>query len=298
MIGPFTALRRRLVRAGADERGAAAVMVAIASVLVIAMLALVIDYGAVQVKEGRLQVAADAAALAIANDCSRAVAAACRADGPGLGLASANEPDATASAILSSAQRRVTVTTSSSVDFSLAATLGLAGTTLAREATAEWTVGSSTGGAVTGASVTPFLMEDCMVPEDFRSVKVTLRFASHTTSCRWFLSPATQAVRVSGNCNKISVSPGQWLNNQGIPLFWGGCALPTGRMVVALWDDYDFALFGSDRYRISRLVMFDPDPDRVTSTSVTGTFFPLDPTHPDIVRQPGTPVPGTARLID
>ncbi|MCW4385431.1 pilus assembly protein TadG-related protein [Salinibacterium sp. SYSU T00001] len=290
-------MRRALQRLRGDESGAAAVMVGLVSVVLIAMLALVIDYGVVQSRNGQLQIAADAAALAIANDCARGSATGCRATGSGLGLAAANDADS-ATATLSTSARQVTVTATRDVDFSLMASFGLTDATLTREATAEWTAATTTGGAVTGASVYPFLVEECIVPSDFREVRVTARLASYSSSCRWIFSPARQLVRVSTNCNKVAVRPGQWLSDDGTRGFGSGCSLPSGRIVVALWDDYEYSLFGADRYRISGFALFDPDPNSVTSTGVSGTFYPLDSSHPDVTREPGATVPGTARLID
>ena len=53
-----------------DERGASAVLVAILLVPLLGFAAIALDVGALYVERGQLQNGADAAALAIAQDCS------------------------------------------------------------------------------------------------------------------------------------------------------------------------------------------------------------------------------------
>jgi hypothetical protein len=61
-------LTRRLRR---DERGAAAVVLSLLMVPLLGFTALAVDAGAVYAEKARLQTAADAAALAVAQDCAR-----------------------------------------------------------------------------------------------------------------------------------------------------------------------------------------------------------------------------------
>jgi len=62
-------LRRLYRRLRHDERGASSVIVAIVMVVILGMSALVVDVGAIQARKAQLQDAADAAALAIAQEC-------------------------------------------------------------------------------------------------------------------------------------------------------------------------------------------------------------------------------------
>ena len=64
LTDPF---RRRL----ADERGATAVIFALLLVPMLGFAAIAVDVGALYAERARLQVAADAAAIAVAQDCSR-----------------------------------------------------------------------------------------------------------------------------------------------------------------------------------------------------------------------------------
>ena len=63
----LTLLRRRLD----GERGATAVMLALLLVPMLGFAAIAVDVGALYAERARLQVAADAAAIAVAQDCSR-----------------------------------------------------------------------------------------------------------------------------------------------------------------------------------------------------------------------------------
>ena len=54
-----------------DERGATAVVFALLLVPVLGFAAIAVDVGSLYAERARLQVAADAAAIAVAQDCSR-----------------------------------------------------------------------------------------------------------------------------------------------------------------------------------------------------------------------------------
>ena len=61
----------RLRRRAAGERGAAAVTLALLLVPLLGFAAIAVDIGSLYAEKARLQVAADAAAIAVAQDCSR-----------------------------------------------------------------------------------------------------------------------------------------------------------------------------------------------------------------------------------
>jgi Flp pilus assembly protein TadG len=126
-------LRRRL----RDERGAAAVVLALLMVPLLGFTALAVDVGAVYAEKARLQTAADAAALAVAQDCARG------ACGDMLATASAivraNEGEATSrQPVLSSAPTSVTVTGDKPLRHWFAPVIGIDETAVAATATVAW----------------------------------------------------------------------------------------------------------------------------------------------------------------
>ncbi len=132
-----------------EERGAVAVLVALSLVVLLGMLALVIDFGrAVGVRREMVN-AADAAALAAAQQCAMG-------NGSAAAVAEANEtaglnvPSASLVAIdidpacdggaTQAGPKTVTVTYSEEVDYFVAPILGFDGATVTTTATAIWTV--------------------------------------------------------------------------------------------------------------------------------------------------------------
>ena len=61
----------RARRRASEERGAAAVVLALLMVPMLGFAAIAVDIGALYAERARLQVGADAAAIAVAQDCSR-----------------------------------------------------------------------------------------------------------------------------------------------------------------------------------------------------------------------------------
>lgn len=290
-------LRRRLAvlrNIRGDEQGAAAVMVAILSVMLIAMLGFVVDYGAVEAKRSQLQIAADAAALAIAKDCSSGSSANCHANGAGLSLAALNDADA-ASASLDAAQRRVSVTTTGSVSFSLMHTLGFIGASLEADATAEWTRSTTSAGTVSRASVYPIALEGCQKRTELTTEPIVFQLSSPSHCYGSFIDWPREAVYIGGffTCGKEAVSMGDRLRAD--PRLFSSCRVPTSPVIVALWDDPS-GIFIFNSYGVSEFAIFEIT--QVSSSRITGRFLPWNPRHPDIVTSTGgTTVPGSARLI-
>jgi Flp pilus assembly protein TadG len=137
---PLRRLRRRL----ADEHGAAAVMIALLMVPMLGFTAIAVDIGAVYAERARLQVAADAAALAVAQDCARGACGDMQATASA--LVAANEGGATAAPpVLSSAPMTVTVTGDKPTRHWFAPVLGIDATAVSAAATVAWgTPGSGT----------------------------------------------------------------------------------------------------------------------------------------------------------
>jgi Flp pilus assembly protein TadG len=126
-------LRSRLT----EERGASAVLVALLLVPMLGFTAIAVDIGAVYAERARLQVAADAAALAVAGDCARGncgdMLATARA------LVAANDPDvSTAPPVLSNSPMSVTVTGDKPTEHWFAPVIGVDSTQVSATATVAW----------------------------------------------------------------------------------------------------------------------------------------------------------------
>jgi Flp pilus assembly protein TadG len=172
--------RRRL----SDERGASAVVFALLLVPILGFAAIAVDVGALYAERARLQVAADAAAIAVAQDCSRGncgdMLATARA------MVVANDGDASAAQpVLSSAPLSVTVTGSTPVQHWFAPVIGHDSTGVSATATVGW------GGPSGGTAVLPLTFSWCEFAQQTGgglpsgSVVRTIYFTktSHTTGC-------------------------------------------------------------------------------------------------------------------
>ena len=116
LIRPF---RRR----AQDERGATAVMFALLLVPMLGFAAIAVDVGALYAEKARLQVAADAAAIAVAQDCSRGSCGDMLATAQS--LITANDGEGTAAhPVLSNAPLSVTVVGSTPKEHWFAPILG------------------------------------------------------------------------------------------------------------------------------------------------------------------------------
>jgi hypothetical protein len=130
-----------------DERGAVAVFVAVCMTVLLGMGALVLDVGQLYVERLEVQNGADAAALAIAEDCARGLTACddfattadeLADDNAGDGLANIDDVD------LDLKKRTIAVTTSTAtkdgdeIEFGFARVLGFSGRTVTAHAEATW----------------------------------------------------------------------------------------------------------------------------------------------------------------
>ena len=119
------------------ERGAAAVVVALLMVPVMGFSAIAVDIGHVYAQRARLQTAADAAALAVAQDCARGACGDMQATASA--LVTANLGGATAAPpVLTSAPTAVTVTGTKPTSHWLAPVLGIDSTNVRATATVAW----------------------------------------------------------------------------------------------------------------------------------------------------------------
>jgi Flp pilus assembly protein TadG len=153
-------LRARVRRRLAGERGAAAVILAVLMVPILGFTAIAVDIGALYADKARLQVAADAAALAVARDCARGACGDMQAtaqqlvDANSVADAGAGAPTA-APPVLQSAPTRVTVTGSAPRDHWFAPVIGHDSSAVSATATVAW--GAPSG----GTAVLPLIFSYC-----------------------------------------------------------------------------------------------------------------------------------------
>jgi Flp pilus assembly protein TadG len=147
-------LTSRLRRRTSDERGATAVMFALLLVPMLGFAALAIDIGALYAERARLQVGADAAAIAVAQDCSRGNCGDMLATAQA--LITANDTAGTAAQpVLSSDPLSVTVTGGLPVEHWFAPVLGVDATRVSATATVGW------GNPSRGTAVLPLTFSWC-----------------------------------------------------------------------------------------------------------------------------------------
>ena len=144
----------RLFRRPDGERGAVAVVLSLLLVPMLGFAAIAVDVGALYAERARLQVAADAAALAVAQDCSRGACGDMLATAQS--LITANDGEGTAARpVLSSAPLSVTVTGSTPKEHWFAPVLGYDSTAVSATATVGW------GGPSQGTAVLPLTFSWC-----------------------------------------------------------------------------------------------------------------------------------------
>ena len=137
-----------------DERGATAVMLSLLMVPMLGFAALAVDVGALYAERARLQVAADAAAIAVAQDCSRGNCGDMLATAQA--LIDANDTEGTATQpVLSSDPLSVTVTGGLPVEHWFAPVLGHDSTRVSATATVGW------GSPSRGTAVLPLTFSWC-----------------------------------------------------------------------------------------------------------------------------------------
>jgi Flp pilus assembly protein TadG len=191
-------LRRRL----RDERGAAAVLLSLLMVPMLGFTALAVDVGAVYAEKARLQTAADAAALAVAQDCARGACGDMLATATA--IVAANNGGATSRPpVLSSAPTSVTVTGDKPVQHWFAPVIGIDSTAVSATATVAW----GTPGA--GTAELPLAFSWC-------------EFAAQTggglpsgTTSRTILFPKTSGTGCTGPSHLFVPGGFGWLQTTG-----------------------------------------------------------------------------------
>lgn len=174
-------LNRRL----RSERGATAVLVGILMVPLLGCLAIALDVGAVYVERAQLQNGADAAALAIAQDCAHgvcsdpaALAASFANDNANDGAANVLTPtfpnDHT---VTVSDSTRVAGTNADAINHPFAKFIGVDSTTVHATATAEW------GPVGNGPAILPLALSYCdfLASGSLTAAKVTIFYDENKT---------------------------------------------------------------------------------------------------------------------
>jgi Flp pilus assembly protein TadG len=147
-------LTSRLGRRLHDERGVSAVIFSLLLVPMIGFAAIAVDIGSLYAERARLQVAADAAALAVAQDCSRGNCGDMLATARG--LVQANDGEAsTLQPVLSSVPLSVTVSGSTPKKHWFAPVIGYNSTAVSATATVGW------GDPSNGTAVLPLTFSWC-----------------------------------------------------------------------------------------------------------------------------------------
>jgi Flp pilus assembly protein TadG len=144
----------RTARRLGDEHGAAAVVLSLLMVPMLGFAAIAVDVGALYAERARLQVAADAAAFAVAQDCARGACGDMVATASA--LVEANDGDASAAPpVLSSDPLSVSVTGSTPVQHWFAPVIGHDATGVTASATVGW------GSPDAGTAVLPLTFSWC-----------------------------------------------------------------------------------------------------------------------------------------
>jgi Flp pilus assembly protein TadG len=130
-------LTSRLRRRTSDERGATAVVVALLMVPLIGFAAIAVDLGKAYAERARLQVAADAAALAVAQDCARGACGDMLATAQAMVAANDQGVD-TAQPVLHQNPTSVTVTGDKPMQHWFAPAIGIGSTQVSASATVAW----------------------------------------------------------------------------------------------------------------------------------------------------------------
>ncbi|MEX5717736.1 pilus assembly protein TadG-related protein [Geodermatophilus maliterrae] len=216
-----------------DERGASAVLLSLLMVPMLGFAAIAVDVGAVYAEKSRLQVAADAAALAVAQDCARGACGNVQATADA--LVAANAGTATAGPpVLSSAPTSVTVTGDQPTEHWFAPVLGIDATAVSASATVAW---GAPGG---GTAVLPLTFSWCEfaqqtgggLPSGTTVRTIRLTKTSGTTDCT---GPSHNIV--PGGFGYLVTDPGQCRATSAVA---GRSASSTGNTPPADCSTADF----------------------------------------------------------
>ncbi|PRY47444.1 putative Flp pilus-assembly TadE/G-like protein [Geodermatophilus tzadiensis] len=307
-------LTRRLRPRLGEEHGASAVLLSLLLVPMLGFAAIAVDVGAVYAERARLQVAADAAALAVAQDCARGACGDVQATADTMVAANAGTADADRP-LLASGPTRVTVTGRQPTEHWFAPVLGIDATAVSASATVAW---GAPGG---GTAVLPLTFSWCEfsqqtaggMPSGTTVRTIRLTKTSGTTDCT---GPSRNTVpggfgylvNDPGHCRATSAVNGRSTSSTGntppadcqpadltrwlgstvlLPIFdeYGS----TGSN--AWYHVYGYAAFRITGYHLGGQFSTSPAPCHGNDRCITGYFtrfvelsdaFSLDPDAPDL----------------
>ncbi|HLM06781.1 MAG TPA: pilus assembly protein TadG-related protein [Blastococcus sp.] len=217
-----------------NERGASAVVLSLLLVPMLGFAAIAVDVGALYAEKARLQVAADAAALAVAQDCSRGACGDMLATAQA--LITANDGEGTAARpVLSSAPLSVTVTGSTPKEHWFAPVLGYESTAVSATATVGW------GGPSQGTAVLPLTFSWCEfeqmtgggLPSGTTVRTIYFTKTSNTTGCT---GPSNNVV--PGGFAYLDTDPGKCAATTAMGAQWTS---KTGNSVPSACSTGDFS---------------------------------------------------------
>ena len=226
----------RLREKAGDERGAAAVVLALLLVPMLGFAAIAVDVGALYAERARLQVGADAAAIAVAQDCSRGNCGDMLATAQA--LITLNDTEGTAAQpVLSSDPLSVTVTGAMPKEHWFAPVIGVDSTAVSATATVGW------GAPSQGTALLPLAFSWCSfqaqtgggIPSSTTPYTIKLSKTDGATECR-----GPSGLDIPGGFGYLVTDPGtcevtsavdQWLFSD------------TGNTPPAGCESADFAAF-------------------------------------------------------
>jgi Flp pilus assembly protein TadG len=187
---PGASLRRRL----RDERGAAAVMVALFLVPLLGCGAIAVDVSAHHADQVRLRTAADAAALAVAADCGRSACGNTTQTAAGLAALNAGGVASLGTAV-SVTGNRVSVTVTGTHRYAFAPVLGIDSGRLRVTSVATWTPGATSGSA-SRVLKAPVGLSWCEYQAQMTQERPILRGIPH--GLNWFTTSSTTCTGPDG----------------------------------------------------------------------------------------------------
>lgn len=166
-----------------EDRGAVAILVAVLMVPILICAALVVDIGFGYVQRRQLQNAADAAALAVAQDCGRGSCGNMATTALSLATGNIRTDTLTATPVLKA--NSVTVTTTAKVIYAFAPVIGIRSQTVTARSTASW------AGPNGGTALLPLTISRCSFDAQ---TKDAAGFPSGTTLRTIYLSKSAGAI--------------------------------------------------------------------------------------------------------
>lgn len=209
-----------------NERGATAVFVALSLVVLIGFTALVVDVGGMWFERGQLQNGADAAALAVAQNCGKGTCGSPTATAQAFANSNSNDGASNVSAVtVTSSSALVTTTTKDAktgkgaLSFLFAPILGFNGATVQATARASWGIPAS------GPAIFPVAFSQCQIQNQINGSIQLLQYFGSGANSSCGTNPTVpggfgwlvQSTDSSGNllCNAVASAGANAMSNTG-----------------------------------------------------------------------------------